>query len=61
MDFVKLRAEAQFAAGSPDPQTSYLARTLLHLIDNWPLVVPEGYAVVKKPELLGKGVPTRHG
>ena len=42
-----------------DSQTSRVAHGLVVVIDNPHLVVPEGWALVRKPELLGKGVPAR--
>lgn len=31
----------------------------VHQVEHVPLVAPEGYSLVKKPELIGLGVPTR--
>ena len=42
-----------------DSQTSRVAHTLLLILDNPNLVTPEGWALVRKPELRGKGVATR--
>lgn len=39
------------------PAAARVARVVLAALENPAVFVPEGYALVKKPELLGKGVP----
>lgn len=41
------------------PFAHRVARVVLAALENPSMFVPEGYALVKKPELLGLGVPER--
>ena len=60
MDFKTLRQNAVYVRDSAgDSWTEGVANALIQIIDNPALVVPEGFSLVKKPELLGKGVPQR--
>lgn len=59
-DFRELRQSAVYVRDTaPDSWTERVATALIEIIDNPSLVTPEGYSLVKKPELLGKGVPPR--
>ena len=42
-----------------NPAVQRVAQAVLAALANPMLFAPEGYALVKKPELLDKGVPTR--
>lgn len=58
MDFKSLRQEATYVAGTAtDSWTEGVANALIQIIDNPALVVPEGYSLVRKPELTDRGVP----
>ena len=60
MDFKDLRQNAVYVRDTAgDSWTEGVANALIQIIDNPALVVPEGYSLVRKPELLGKGVPQR--
>ena len=60
MDFKTLRQNAVHVRDSAgDSWTEGVANALIQIIDNPALVVPEGYSLVKKPELIGKGVPQK--
>ena len=59
IDRKKLAEDARYVADryETDPTANYVARVLLAQLENPVTLIPEGYALVKKPELLGKGVP----
>ena len=59
LDPVRLRADAVYAIESGDPLLTRLGKALVKILDDPSLVVPEGCALVRRPELLGKGVPRR--
>lgn len=42
-----------------NPAVQRVARAVLAALENPLVFVPDGYALVKKPELLGLGVPSR--
>ena len=61
MDFKTLRQNAVYVRDTAgDSWTEGVASALIQIIDNPVLVVPEGYSLVRKPELLDKGIPFRH-
>ena len=59
LDLLRLRAEASFAVEFGDALSAALGSALLRILDDPSLVVPENHSLVRKPELLGKGVPAR--
>ena len=59
LDLASLRTEALFAVDYGDALSQSLGTALLRILDDPSLVVPEHHALVRKPELLGKGVPSR--
>ena len=60
MDFKTLRQNAVYVRDTAgDSWTEGVASALIQIIDNPALVIPEGFSLVKKPDLLGKGVPQR--
>jgi hypothetical protein len=60
IDHIRLRQDAEYVienySGSP---AGRVALDLLRIIENPVLACPDGYALVKKPELLGLGVAQR--
>lgn len=60
IDRVRLEQDARFILDTYDhPALDRVARVVLAALEDPTLLLPEGYALVKKPELLGKGVPSR--
>ena len=61
IDLQRLREDAAdlLEHSAHDSQTSRVAHSFLLILDNPTLVIPEGWALVKKPELRGKGIATR--
>ena len=58
IDRKKLAEDARYVLDryETDPTANYVARCLLAQLENPATLIPHGYALVKKPELLGKGV-----
>jgi hypothetical protein len=60
IDHIRLRQDAEYVvenySGSP---AGRVALDLLRILENPLLACPEGYRMVKMPELLGLGVPQR--
>lgn len=60
IDKGKLSQDAYFILDAYDhPALHNVARMMLSILAKPELVIPEGHAIVKRPELLGKGVPSR--
>jgi hypothetical protein len=60
IDVRRLRQDAEYLVEADGDHVAVrLAATVLAILDDPRLVTPEGYALVKKPELLGIGVPQR--
>lgn len=61
IDRTRLKEDAQHVRDSygTDTMAGMVAARLLQILEEPSLVLPEGYAVVRRPELLGKGVAAR--
>jgi len=60
IDFNKIRQDAEWVKENHDgSMAAIVAEWLLHFMAHPEQLLPQGYAVVKKPELLGLGVPRR--
>jgi hypothetical protein len=60
IDHVRLRQDAEYVVENyGESPAGRVAQVVLHILNNPLLACPEGYALVKKPELLGIGVPQR--
>lgn len=60
IDRARILQDAQYVAEAYDGQTAgAVAQALIQFIQEPGLWVPDGYRLVKMPELLGKGVPGR--
>ena len=60
IDQIRLRQDAEYVIENyGESPAGRVAQEVLHILANPLLACPEGYALVKKPELLGIGVPSR--
>lgn len=60
LDVDRLRQDAAYILErGGDHISEFLASELVRILDNPSLVTPTGYSLVKKPELIGLGVPQR--
>ena len=60
IDHIRLRQDAEYVIENyGESPAGRVAQEVLHILANPLLACPDGYALVKKPELLGIGVPQR--
>ena len=60
IDHIRLRQDAEYVIENyGESPAGRVALEMLQILDNPILACPPGFALVKKPELLGLGVPQR--